>query len=238
MTSVKEIQSVRRACCVLEALAGRQPAGVSELARVTGIDKSAVHRLAVTLHAAGWLEPTADGRWQIAAKAATLVRGSAVASLVAAARPVLEAVRDHTGETAMLVVPDGERLIIADAAESTHALRVSVTVGSQMPARCSSALRVLAANLPTAWLPVWRRIDPGLTDGALAEIRDRGWAFNDGEVVADTGAVGAALRDPDGQVLAALVLCGPSSRFTRERLPDLGAAVARFATDWRPALSR
>ncbi|NUS57699.1 MAG: IclR family transcriptional regulator, partial [Streptomycetaceae bacterium] len=40
MSSVKEIQSVKNACRLLEELARRQPAGVSDLARSTGIDKS------------------------------------------------------------------------------------------------------------------------------------------------------------------------------------------------------
>ena len=56
MSSVKEIQSVRNACRVLEAIARTQPVGVSDLARAVGIDKSAAHRLAITLHAAGWVD--------------------------------------------------------------------------------------------------------------------------------------------------------------------------------------
>src|SRR5262245_5388931 len=67
VSSVKEIRSVRNACALVEAVAERQPLGVSDLARLTGIEKSAAHRLAVTLHSAGWLDPTGDGRWQIAA---------------------------------------------------------------------------------------------------------------------------------------------------------------------------
>ena len=52
MTSVKEIKSVRNVCAVLEAVAQHQPIGVSDLARITGIDKSGAHRLAVTLSGA------------------------------------------------------------------------------------------------------------------------------------------------------------------------------------------
>ncbi|MGR6998427.1 helix-turn-helix domain-containing protein [Yinghuangia aomiensis] len=66
MSSVKEIQSVKNACLLLEELARRQPVGVSDLARSIGMDKSAVHRLAVTLGSTGWLRRTADGRWYFA----------------------------------------------------------------------------------------------------------------------------------------------------------------------------
>jgi len=232
MSSVKEIQSVRNACRVLEAIARTQPVGVSDVARAIGIDKSATHRLAITLHAAGWLDRTEDGRWSIAPTLISTMRESGTVSLVRSVRPLLEAARDHTGETAMLAVPEAGRLMIADVVESRHNLRVSATVGAEMPARRSSALRALAAHLPADELATWRRIDPELTDSALKAVRGRGWAFSDGEVIPGTGAVGAALRSADGLPVASLVLCAPSSRFNRERLPELGEVVAQLAATW------
>ena len=232
MSSVKEIQSVRNACRVLEAIARTQPVGVSDLARAIAIDKSAAHRLAITLHAARWVDRTEDGRWSVAPTLISTIRESATRSLICSVRPLLEAARDQTGETAMLVVPEADRLMIVDVVESDHNLRVSATVGAEMPARRSSALRALAAHLTAEELAPWRRIDPELTDTALKAIRRRGWAFNDGEVIPETGAVGAALRRADGIPVASFVLCGPSSRFNRERLPELGDLVARLAATW------
>lgn len=232
MSSVKEIQSVRNACRVLEAIARTQPVGVSDLARAIAIDKSAAHRLAITLHAARWVDRTEDGRWSIAPTLISTIRESATRSLIRSVRPLLEAARDQTGETAMLVVPKADRLMIVDVVESHHNLRVSATVGAEMPARRSSALRALAAHLRLEELAPWRRIDPELTDTALETIRRRGWAFNDGEVIPETGAVGAALCRADGIPVASFVLCGPSSRFNRERLPELGNLVARLAATW------
>ncbi|MDI2126015.1 IclR family transcriptional regulator [Yinghuangia seranimata] len=232
MSSVKEIQSVKNACLLLEELARQQPAGVSDLARSTGIDKSAVHRLAVTLHSAGWLRRTGDGRWYLAPGLVSVLREPASASLRESARPFLEAARDATGETAMLVVPDGDRLMIADAAESRHTLRVAVPVGSAMPAKSSSALRAIASRLPEERLEPWRRVDPELTDEVLRITRYRGWGLNDNEVADGTRAVGAALRAEDGTPVAALVVVGPSTRFGSDLIPRHGALVARLADDW------
>lgn len=232
MSSVKEIQSVKNACLLLAELARRQPAGVSDLARSTGIDKSAVHRLAVTLGSTGWLRRTADGRWYFAPGLLAVLRAPAAASLVEAARPLMEAARDATGETAMLVVPDGDRLVIADAVESTHTLRVAVPVGTEMPAKSSSALRAIAALLPAELLPAWRRVDPGLTDGVLRATRSRGWGANDNEVTDGTRAVGAALCGAGGVPVGALVVVGPSTRFRKELMPGYGELVARIAADW------
>ncbi|MCF2528720.1 IclR family transcriptional regulator [Yinghuangia soli] len=232
MSSVKEIRSVRNACLLLEEVARRQPVGVSDLARGTGIEKSAAHRLAVTLHAAGWLQRTADGRWYLAPGLLAVLRESSATSLVESARPLAEAARDATGETAMLVVPDGNRLVIAAVVESTHTLRVAVPAGSEMPAKSSSALRVIAARLPAEQLPGWRRVDPGLTDKVLRATRERGWGLNDNEVADGTRAVGAALCGADGLPLAALVVVGPSTRFGRDQMPRHGELLARLAAGW------
>jgi hypothetical protein len=40
------------------------------------------------------------------------------------------------------------------------------------------------------------------------------------------------LRRADGLPVASFVLCGPSSRFNRESLPELGEIVARLAATW------
>lgn len=232
MTTVKEIQSVKNACRVLEVIARRQPVGVSDIARSTGIDKSAAHRIAVTLHASGWLDRTESGQWFLTTHVLSTVGEGAATSLVQRTRGLMEAARNRSNETAMLVVPDGSRLIIAAAVESRHSLRVSVTVGSEMQSRSSSALRAMAPRLSVTQLEAWRRIDPGLTDELIETTRERGWGMNDGEVVDGTKAVGAALCDRGGLPIAALVLVGPSPRFDRERIPELGALVAELAGRW------
>lgn len=233
MAGVKEVRAVRNACVLVEAVAGAQPVGVSELARLTGIDKSAAHRLAVTLHAAGWLERAAEGQWRIAPTLPGLVEEGAVASLVASVRPLLDQARQDTGETAMLVVPEADRLRIVAVAESRQNLRVAATEGVEMPAPRSAALRALAAHLAPADLERWRAVDPGLTDAALAEVRQRGWSVNDAELTPDARGVAAALLRPDGAPLAALVLCGPATRFRTEDADGHGRLVARLAAEWQ-----
>jgi DNA-binding IclR family transcriptional regulator len=232
MSSVKEIQSVRNACRVLEAIAHGQPVGVSELARATGIDKSAAHRLAITLHAAGWLERRADGRWAIAPMVSSIVVDAARASLVDDVRPLLTRARDITAETAMAVVAEGTRLRIVAVSESQQNLRVTATPGVEMPARNSSALRALTAHFDAADVEAWRAVDPGLTDEMLADVRTRGWSVNDAELIPESRGVAAALLAPDGSPLAAFVVCGPSTRFRHADVDEYGALVASMAAEW------
>ena len=232
MTSVKEVNSVRNACTLLEAVAEHQPVGVSDLARATGIDKSAAHRLAVTLHAAGWLDKTADGRWRVSPGLLQLAGKAAERSLVGSLRPVLEQLRDDTGETVVLVAIDHDRLLVLDLAESRHALRVSPP-GPYLPLRHSSAARAVAAYLPADELAALRDADPSLDERTLSEVRRRGWAINDREIVADTRVVGTAVRGADGLPLAAVIVAAPTSRVGLDEMRRIGehlAVTVRHAT--------
>jgi IclR family acetate operon transcriptional repressor len=225
MTSVKEIRSVRNACALLEAVAEHQPVGVSDLARTTGIDKSAAHRLAVTLHAAGWLDKTADGRWRVAPELMDLARDAAGRSLVTSMRPVLDQLRDDTGETVILVSIEHDRLLVLDVAESRHALRISPPE-PYLPLRHSSAARAIAAYLPAAELATLREIDSSLDERTLSQVRRRGWAINDREIATDTRVVGAAVCGADSRPLAAVIIAAPTSRVGLDEMRRFGAHLA------------
>jgi len=228
MSSVKEIQSVRNACSVIEAIAGHQPVGVSELARLTGIDKSAVHRLAVTLDHAGWLDQAADGRWRVSADLVHLSRHAATDTLVAGMHRRLEQLRDDTGETVMLVAIEQAKLVVLDVVDSRHNLRITAPVGSELPLLHSSASRAIAAHLPADELAALRRAHPRFDDDqTLAAVRRRGWATNDREIVDEARVVGAPVLTPDGYPLAAVIICAPSSRVSLTRINEMGQLASK-----------
>lgn len=229
MTSVKENQSVRNACVLVAEIADGQPIGVSELARRTGIDKSAAHRLAVTLHRAGWLHRTDDGRWRIAPALARIVTPAAQRSLVEIARNTLESLRDETRETTMLVTLEHGALQVLAVADSPHALRITAPVGAELPVRRSSALRAIAAHVHTDELDALRRLDPDLDDTTLAETRRRGWAINDREITPDARVLGAAVVADDGSPIAAVIACAPTSRVDARTANAMGKLVALAA---------
>ena len=226
-SSVKENQSVRNACTLLEVIAQQQPIGVSELARRTGIDKSAAHRIAVTLRNAGWLAATDGGRWRISPTLATLLRHAGTQSLVETIRLTLQQLRDETAETTMLVTIEHGRLLVLDVADSPHALRITAPVGSELPIRNSSALRAIAAHTDDdEELAALRRIDPGIDDATLAETRTRGWAINDREITPGTRVAGAAVLDSDGRPVAAIITCAPASRVDLDTMHTIGRRLA------------
>lgn len=233
MSSVKEIQAVRNACTVVDAIAALQPVGVSELARSTGLDKSGVHRTAVTLHAAGWIRPVGGPttRWELSPSFAALARRGGTATLAGSVRPAMERLRDDTGETVLLAVLDGDRLVVAEAVESRQPVRLTSAVGTELPVPGSAAARAIAAHLPASEVSRLRAVHDGFDDDdrSLGVVRRRGWSTNDREVDEDVRAVAAPLVT-DGYPLGALIVCGPASRMTPTRMRRCGRLAAAAAT--------
>src|SRR4029077_16018012 len=97
----RSIQLLDRAIAVLHACE-QGPASLGDLAARTGLPRATAHRLAVALEEHG-LPRREDGRFALSP---ALGRPGAVAasgpSLVVAARPALEELRDATGESVQL----------------------------------------------------------------------------------------------------------------------------------------
>lgn len=132
--AVKAIQAVDNALHVLEQLAAEQPVGVSELSRLTGLDKMAVQRVLVTLGQRGWIRQVdgSNGQWELTAVPMRVGEHYA-AAMRAAGRDHLRRLAEASGETALLFRRDRERLVVIDGVDSTQLIRMSVPIGTEAP---------------------------------------------------------------------------------------------------------
>jgi DNA-binding IclR family transcriptional regulator len=64
---------------------------------------------------------------------------------------------------------------------------------------------------------------------AVTEAAARGFAISHGERELGASGVAAPVRRPDGRVVAAIAVGGPSTRFSDDRLPSYVNAVRRCA---------
>ena len=93
--------NVLRTLAVCEAVSEHQPIGVRELARAIDQPRSSVQRALDTLHAAGWLVRTDDGRWSLSLRTAVIGgRAGEAGALRELARPTMEQLR-HTSEESL-----------------------------------------------------------------------------------------------------------------------------------------
>lgn len=227
--AVKRNASGSRMLAVFEAVAARQPVGVSALARDLAADKSAVQRDLMTLADAGWIRPApaAAGQWELAPHVLTLARAPHSAeALRQRARPVLEHLRRDTGETVYLTIPEGDRFIVIDALESFHMLRMVPPVGIVVPIAGSATGRAVLPWLDEATAA---RLAGSARQAEWAETRSRGYAVNDEDMVPGAVALASAILDAQGRVAGSLVLTGPADRIAPDRRAELGQRLRAAA---------
>jgi IclR family acetate operon transcriptional repressor len=228
------MQNVINALRVLEEVAVRQPVGVGELARGLGLPKSTVQRSLRTLHEAGWIRPAGGGvtRWQVTSKALQVGRRAEL-GLRDVALPVMEELRQRTGETIHLMVPEGDAVVLIERLETDKPLRIVLPLGIRLPLHASANGKAVLAHLdrPIDELPAYTGTtitDPELLRAELAEVRARGYADNRGEWRSDIAAVASAVLGPDGPV-ASLSISTPASRMPDDRRPEYGKLVTQAA---------
>jgi DNA-binding IclR family transcriptional regulator len=125
-----------------------------------------------------------------------------------AARPVLESLRDETGESVQLYVRQGDRRVCIESLESPHGLRTIVPLGASLTLEAGSAAKVLRGE---------------------GDVVTRGWAESVGEREAGVASVSAPVIDGDGEVRAAVSVSGPIDRTGRRPGRRYAEAVMQAA---------
>lgn len=191
------------------------PSTLAQLVAATGLARPTAHRLAVALEHHRLVTRDMHGRFVLGPRMGELASAAGEDRLLAAAGPVLNALRDRTGESAQLFRRQGEHRVCVAAAERPAGLRDSIPIGSSMSMLAGSAAQVLLA---------WEepdRLHRGLqgarfTATALSGVRRRGWAQSVGEREAGVASVSAPVRGPSGRVVASVSISGPIERISRQ----------------------
>lgn len=241
------VQSVDRAISVLEILAQRGEAGVSEVAADIGVHKSTAFRLLAALEERELVEQTQDrGKYRLGfgiLRLASAVPGQL--DVIHQARAICEQLAAHVGETVNIAVRRSHFVVNIDQARGPSAVATHNWVGELTPLHATSSGKVLLAFMA----PEERRkalAESGLerlTPHTITSQRDLeaqveaaardGYASSIEELEEGLNAVAAPVRDHTGRVIAALSVSGPVYRFTEERLrevvPDVVAAAASIS---------
>lgn len=238
-SAVSRPSSLQNALRMLRLFTDEEPEfGVSELAERMGVAKSTVHRLATTLASEGFLVKDAHtGRYRLGAS--VLALGNVITAQMALYRqalPVLKCLVQLTGETAHLCILDGTEVFYLHKVDGKHPVRLLSYVGKRNPAYCTSSGQVLLAYREDE--VVERVIAQGLRRYTaktiacpnqlrkrLLAIRSQGYAVSAEELHEGVTSIAAPIRNPIGEVIAAVNIAGPTSRVNRHNLPQLVKVV-------------
>lgn len=232
--SVKRSQGGSRILAVLESIAQNQPIGVSDLARILDADKSAIQRAIMTLADDGWIRaaPSKPTRWELTAHIHSVAQYaySGHQDLRRRAHSTLELLRDETGESVLLNVPERGKFIVIDVLESRHYLRTAPPIGMIVSSRGSATSRAILPFMTheeqIAYLG--GPPEPALIEDFAATIV-RGYVISQGEVVAGSTNIAAPIFDKDSRPIAAVLISAPNDRATAADYERLGTMVSSAA---------
>jgi IclR family KDG regulon transcriptional repressor len=223
------VKTVDRVVNILDCFSPERPIwSLSELSAHLGLPKSTLHRFLVSLERHGILRRDAsDRRWRLGYR--LFVWGSLAAEgtgLRHIARPVMRQLVDATEETAILTVYHNQQVICIEKVETSHSVRLTLDVGTRRFPHAGASSKILMAYLPDEEIQAIIQdkglpklctntiTEPDELAAELARIRDRGYAESFEET--DVGAWGVAtpIRGWGGEIVAAIGVAGPSTRFT------------------------
>lgn len=247
------VQSVERAIAILDLLAhGRARTG-AEVSRDLDVHRSTALRLLATLERGGLVQrEPGTSRYRLGPRLAQLAGAvSGEVDLRIAARPVCERLARDSGETATLDVLSGDDIVpIEQATGSTSVMTVN-WLGRHTPVHCTASGKVILAFLPKAerqrllMRPLAAATAHTITDlveleGQLDAAREAGIARTHEELELGLDAIAAPVFGPDGLVLAAVDVSGPSQRLRArsagqlDELTKQGAEALSRRLGYRP----
>ncbi|MBI5441958.1 MAG: IclR family transcriptional regulator [Deltaproteobacteria bacterium] len=246
------VPALSKAFRVLELLKGEdRELTAAQIAKATGWHKSTVQKLLVTLGHYGAVDRDEGTRRYSLGIALADYGRIALRNLDVrrAARPLLKALVDAAGETAVLAVLHGSKVIFVDKAEPPIQIRVSPQIGWRIPATANALGKALIAWLPEPQIAEMIRkeglssrtpktiVDPLAYRKDLAATRERGYSDEYEEFHEGINAVAAPVFNSRGEVIATLSVCGPTFRMTAERMQEFGRRCVEMASTLSHRLS-
>lgn len=225
---------------LLEALAAHEHGiGVRELARDTGIDKSAVSRLFDQLCDLGVAEQSeVSGRFRagprLFALAATIHGRD---TMWEAAEPIVRTLAARFDETCYLATRELDQIMFREKVDCDHTVRYVIDVGERSPLHAGAGGRAILAGLsPEEFEEVVERTElvsvtsQTITDAdelrrQIREDRSRGYSMSMGERVIGGCAIAAPFFSAGGLCRGSIVLTCPAQRFDVRLAPEIADAV-------------
>ena len=211
------VLSLSRGLSVIESFAG-YPGGRSivEIAQSTDLSRASIRRILHTLELLGYVERS---RQVYRLKTQVLRLGFSFlssSSVIEAARPVLERITDSLHESSSMSMLDRGEIVYVARCAASRVLAAGLSVGSRLPAYCTSMGRVLLAALPDEELNAYLRdltpktytprtiVKVSQLRKTIQEVRRQGYAIVDQELEAGLRSIAVAVYNRSDRVVAAI----------------------------------
>jgi len=231
------VKSVRKTLEIIDIIQERDEVGVTELADELDMNKGTVHSHLATLAEEGYVV-NEDGRYRLGLKfidiAHRICRREEIYDIV---EEEVDKLAAESGELVLFTVEEQHEGICLYKASGSDAVQTELYVGYRNSLHHTAVGKAILAFKSEAEIdeiieatdlkPHTENTitDPDVLREELAEIRERGVAYNRSETIPGLTGVGAPIRKLDRGVYGAIAVIGPSSRMTEERLSELANLI-------------
>jgi len=204
---------------VLQLVAdAEEPVNIAALMRATGFPRPTVHRIVAALVAERLLvEKQGSATLALGPRLIQLAsRSWGRSELRLAAVDELKRLRDLTGETVHLAVPNGTSMVYIEKLESPSAVRMASRIGTSVSLHSTAvgkaylaalddeALKPLLKNLPMPRYTANTPVEPAALRALIRQARERGFAVDNEENEPGIFCFGAVIRGASGAPVAAI----------------------------------
>ncbi len=233
MANEYTVPAVYRAVQVLEILAGAHTGfSLADLSRQTGIPKSSLFRILLTLEKSSIVQLDRDRNvFNLGVKLIDWGnRALDKIDLKTITHPHLMRMAHETRESYYVAVLDEYEVIIIDRADTPEIWRMVARLGQRSPVHATASGQILIAEAGEEVLDAvvarsaLKKFTPrtlttvSRIKDRLREIRRSGYVVADAEYKLDLCVIAVPIRDHHGKVVAALMTALPSERLKRNRL--------------------
>jgi len=239
------VQSFARGLQVIRSFSFQAPhQTLSEVAARSGLTRAGARRILLTLQGLGYVT---SERKQFTLTPRILDLGFAYLSSMPIwnlAEPVMEDLAAQVLESCSAAVLEGTDIVYVLRVPTHKIMRITLGVGSRLPAYCTSMGRVLLAGLPEeqALDCIQASSREALTRHTVTDIdalrlkiaqaHKQGWCLVNQELEEGLVSIAAPIVDPAGRTVAALNISGQANRTTARAMQEgmLGPLLAAAQT--------
>ncbi len=219
------VQSFARGLQVIRSFSAQAPRQtLSEVAERAELTRAGARRILLTLQQLGYVESDGKHFWltpRILDLGFSYLSSMPIWDL---AEPEVEALVSRVKESSSIAVLDGAEIVYVMRVPTHKIMKISLGIGSRLPAYCTSLGRVLMSDLEDD--EIVRRLESAprtaltrltVTDTAtllkrIQQVRKQGWCLSNQELEEGLISVAAPLRGANGRVTAAINVSGQANR--------------------------
>ena len=241
--ATSSIQVIARVARLLETISVHgEPVSLKILAKTTGLHPSTAYRILASLIEHGFVERGEAGRYRLGVKLLQLGnRAQSRLDLRREARPIMERLRDSTGETVSLSAPDGDEVVYIEFVAASRMMRVERMIGWRAPLHVAASGKLFLAEsgaeacrdyAARTGLPARMPhsiVEPETLWRSLRDIVRAGYALDDGEAEAGVSCIAVPVRDAGDRLVAGLAVSAPIERRQTAWIPWVVHAAAEIS---------